>query len=134
MSRRVRFARTKSFLNARVKKAQADIRQFEAKRRELLGGLAVEVERQSTVLTSTLRAGLGSWCYTAPEQWKAALSDPSSTVRRGAIQRVPLPVNSELAPLLEAALADEDPIVRARADLALHDPNGAAAARAACRD
>ena len=35
-------------------------------------GLAVEVERQTTVLTSTLRAGLGSWCYTAPEQWRAA--------------------------------------------------------------
>lgn len=37
-------------------------------------GLAVEAERQTTVLTSTLRAGLGSWWYTAPEQWKAARS------------------------------------------------------------
>jgi serine/threonine protein kinase len=37
-------------------------------------GLAVEVERKTTVLTSTLRAGLGSWWYTAPEQWKAARS------------------------------------------------------------
>ncbi len=35
-------------------------------------GLAVEVERQTTVLTSTLRAGLGSYWYTAPEQWKSA--------------------------------------------------------------
>lgn len=36
-------------------------------------GLAVEFRRQ-TVLTSTLREGLGSWCYTAPEQWKVARS------------------------------------------------------------
>jgi eukaryotic-like serine/threonine-protein kinase len=35
-------------------------------------GLAVEVERQTTALTSTLRGGFGSWWYTAPEQWKAA--------------------------------------------------------------
>lgn len=35
-------------------------------------GLAVEIERQTTVLTSSDRSGLGSWCYTAPEQWKAA--------------------------------------------------------------
>jgi serine/threonine protein kinase len=35
-------------------------------------GLAVEVERNTTMLTSTLRAGLGSFWYTAPEQWKAA--------------------------------------------------------------
>jgi serine/threonine protein kinase len=34
----------------------------------------VEAERNTTVLTSTLRAGLGSWWYTAPEQWKAARS------------------------------------------------------------
>jgi serine/threonine protein kinase len=37
-------------------------------------GLAVEVERNGTVLTSTLRAGLGSWWYTAPEQWTNARS------------------------------------------------------------
>jgi eukaryotic-like serine/threonine-protein kinase len=37
-------------------------------------GLAVEVERNTTVLTSTLRAGLGSYWYTAPEQWKQARS------------------------------------------------------------
>lgn len=35
-------------------------------------GLAVEAERQTTALTSTMRAGLGSWWYTAPEQWKDA--------------------------------------------------------------
>jgi len=35
-------------------------------------GLAVEAERQTTALTSTMRAGLGSWWYTAPEQWKNA--------------------------------------------------------------
>lgn len=32
-------------------------------------GLAVEAERGSSPLTSTLRAGLGSWVYAAPEQW-----------------------------------------------------------------
>lgn len=37
-------------------------------------GLAVEAERQTTILTSTLRAGLGSWCYTAPEQFLDARS------------------------------------------------------------
>lgn len=31
-------------------------------------GLAVEVERKTTILTSTLRSGLGSFCYSAPEQ------------------------------------------------------------------
>lgn len=37
-------------------------------------GLAVEAERNTTVLTSTMRAGLGSWWYTAPEQWRDARS------------------------------------------------------------
>jgi eukaryotic-like serine/threonine-protein kinase len=37
-------------------------------------GLAVEFDRKTTVLTSTLRAGLGSYCYTAPEQWTLARS------------------------------------------------------------
>jgi serine/threonine protein kinase len=37
-------------------------------------GLAVEAERQTTVLTSTLRAGLGSWCYTGREQFLNARS------------------------------------------------------------
>lgn len=35
-------------------------------------GLAAEAERKTTILTSTLRAGLGSFWYTAPEQWTAA--------------------------------------------------------------
>ena len=43
-------------------------------------GLAMEVER-STVLTSTLRAGLGSQCYAAPEQWmKARSADERSDI------------------------------------------------------
>lgn len=37
-------------------------------------GLAVEAERGSSPLTSTLRAGLGSWVYAAPEQWARARS------------------------------------------------------------
>lgn len=37
-------------------------------------GLAVEVERGSIPLTSTLRTGLGSWVYAAPEQWSQARS------------------------------------------------------------
>lgn len=35
-------------------------------------GLAVEVERGTSPLTSTLRTGLGSWVYAAPEQWNRA--------------------------------------------------------------
>lgn len=35
-------------------------------------GLAVEAERGTTPLTSTLRAGMGSWVYAAPEQWARA--------------------------------------------------------------
>ncbi len=35
-------------------------------------GLAVEAERGSSPLTSTLRAGMGSWVYAAPEQWQRA--------------------------------------------------------------
>lgn len=35
-------------------------------------GLAAETERTSTVLTSTFRAGLGTYWYTAPEQWRDA--------------------------------------------------------------
>lgn len=35
-------------------------------------GLAVEFERTTTALTSTTRAGLGSYWYTAPEQWTRA--------------------------------------------------------------
>lgn len=37
-------------------------------------GLAVQAERDATPLTSTLRAGMGSWVYAAPEQWARARS------------------------------------------------------------
>ncbi|SKF51073.1 Probable serine/threonine-protein kinase PknB [Mycobacteroides abscessus subsp. abscessus] len=37
-------------------------------------GLAVEAERGTSPLTSTLRTGLGSWVYAAPEQWNRARS------------------------------------------------------------
>jgi hypothetical protein len=37
-------------------------------------GLAVQAERDSAPLTSTNRHGLGSWVYTAPEQWQQARS------------------------------------------------------------
>jgi serine/threonine protein kinase len=37
-------------------------------------GLASEAERKTTALTSTVRAGLGTVWYTAPEQWKNAKS------------------------------------------------------------
>jgi hypothetical protein len=37
-------------------------------------GLAVEAERHTDPLTSTMRHGLGSWVYTAPEQWQKARS------------------------------------------------------------
>ncbi len=37
-------------------------------------GLAVQAERDSSPLTSTARQGLGSWIYTAPEQWHSARS------------------------------------------------------------
>ena len=37
-------------------------------------GLAVEAERETTPLTSTFRAGMGSWVYAAPEQWTRARS------------------------------------------------------------
>ncbi len=67
-------------------------------------GLAVEAERHTTVLTSTLRAGLGSWWYTAPEQWKAArtathLSDVYSLGK--VLQELvtgEAPVNSDMSP------------------------------------
>ena len=37
-------------------------------------GLAVQAERGTSPLTSTLRAGMGSWVYAAPEQWARARS------------------------------------------------------------
>jgi len=80
-------------------------------------GLAVEAERKTTVLTSTLRAGLGSWWYTAPEQWKAArsanhLSDIYSLgkVLQELVTGEP-PVNNEmpagpLRPIVERAISN----------------------------
>jgi hypothetical protein len=79
-------------------------------------GLAVELERQTTVLTSTMRAGLGSWCYTAPEQWKAArTADHRSDIYSigKIIQEIvtgELPITSEmpsgvLRPVVEKATA-----------------------------
>lgn len=80
-------------------------------------GLAVEAERNTTVLTSTMRAGLGSWCYTAPEQWKAArLADHRSDVfgLGKVLQELvtgDLPMGREISagplrPVVEKAIAD----------------------------
>ena len=51
------------------------------------------------------------------KQWQAALSDTSVSVRRSAIQRVPTPVDSEIASIVQGAREDTDRIVRARAIL-----------------
>ncbi len=81
-------------------------------------GLAVEVERNTSFLTSTLRAGLGSWWYTAPEQWTNArnadhLSDVYSLgkVLQQMVTGEP-PVNNEmpsgpLRPIVERATANK---------------------------
>lgn len=80
-------------------------------------GLAVEVERQTTRLTSTLRQGLGSWWYTAPEQWlSAGTADQRSDVYSlGKVLQEMLtgepPVNNEmpagpLRPVVERATAN----------------------------
>lgn len=80
-------------------------------------GLAVEVERQTTRLTSTLRQGLGSWWYTAPEQWLAAGSadQRSDIYSLGKVLQELLtgepPVNNEmpagpLRPVVERATAN----------------------------
>lgn len=80
-------------------------------------GLAVEVERQTTRLTSTLRQGLGSWWYTAPEQWLSAGSadQRSDIYSLGKVLQELLtgdpPVNNEmpagpLRPVVERATAN----------------------------
>ena len=80
-------------------------------------GLAVEVERNTTALTSTLRAGLGSWWYTAPEQWLSARSadDRSDIYSLGKVLQELVtgepPVNNEmpsgpLRPVVERATAN----------------------------
>jgi hypothetical protein len=81
-------------------------------------GLAVEVERNTTVLTSTLRAGLGSWWYTAPEQWTNARSADhrSDVYSLGKVLQQMVtgepPVNNEmpagpLRPIVERATANK---------------------------
>lgn len=80
-------------------------------------GLAVMVERDTDPLTSTYRQGLGSWVYTAPEQWHNArsanhLSDVYSLGK--ILQELAtgqLPVNAEippgvLRPVIEKAIAN----------------------------
>ena len=64
-------------------------------------------------------------------QWRSAIADESSSVRRGAIQRLPVPVEPELRPIIRAAREDPDQVVAARAALLLDDPHAAAASRQA---
>lgn len=67
-------------------------------------GLAVEAERGTTPLTSTLRAGMGSWVYAAPEQWARARSADhrSDVYSLGKILQELVtqeyPVNTEISP------------------------------------
>ena len=65
----------------------------------------------------------------SPAQWRAALTDTSVSVRRSAVQRVPLPVNADIRPIVRAAREDSDGVVAARAGLLIDDPYAAAAAR-----
>lgn len=85
-------------------------------------GLAVEIERGTTPLTSTLRAGLGSWVYAAPEQWARTRSADhrSDIYSLGKILQELItqeyPVNTEIPaspmrPVVERATAN-DPIAR----------------------
>lgn len=80
-------------------------------------GLAVEAERGTTPLTSTLRAGMGSWVYAAPEQWARARSADhrSDVYSLGKILQELVtqeyPVNTEMAagplrPVVERATAN----------------------------
>ncbi|MCJ0907429.1 serine/threonine-protein kinase [Rhodococcus sp. ARC_M6] len=81
-------------------------------------GLAVEAERGTTPLTSTLRAGMGSWVYAAPEQWAQARSADhrSDVYSLGKILQELVtqeyPVNTEippgpLRPIVERAIAND---------------------------
>jgi len=86
-------------------------------------GLAVQAERDTDPLTSTLRQGLGSWVYTAPEQWQNARSANavSDIYSLGKILQElatgEWPVNAEippggvLRPVIEKAIAN-DPAAR----------------------
>jgi serine/threonine protein kinase len=80
-------------------------------------GLAVEIERQTTPLTSTLRQGLGSWWYSAPEQVLSARSadERSDVYSLGKVLQELVtgepPVNNEmpaspLRPVVERATAN----------------------------
>lgn len=82
-------------------------------------GLAVQAERDTDPLTSTLRQGLGSWVYTAPEQWQNARSANavSDIYSLGKILQElatgEWPVNAEipsggvLRPVIEKAIAND---------------------------
>ncbi|OBF19681.1 serine/threonine protein kinase (plasmid) [Mycobacterium kubicae] len=81
-------------------------------------GLAVHTERGTTPLTSTLRAGMGSWVYAAPEQWANARSaDRRSDIYSlgKTLQQLvtgEFPVNTEipaspLRPVIERAIANK---------------------------
>ncbi len=81
-------------------------------------GLAVMVERDTDPLTSTYRQGLGSWVYTAPEQWHNArrANHLSDIYGLGKILQELVtgvwPVNAEIPPgvfrpVIERAIANE---------------------------
>lgn len=81
-------------------------------------GLAVEAERGTTPLTSTFRAGLGSWVYAAPEQWARARSADhrSDVYSLGKILQELVtqeyPVNTEIPPgamrpIIERAITND---------------------------
>lgn len=81
-------------------------------------GLAVQVERDSDPLTSTRRQGMGSWVYTAPEQWQRARSADhvSDVYSLGKVLQELItretPINAEippgvLRPVAERAIAND---------------------------
>jgi len=65
------------------------------------------------------------------EQWEKAMSDPSKSVRRGAIQRVPLPLTPEILPWIRKACSDSDSVISVSARLMIENPDAAADARQA---